>query len=381
MKIKRAASSESEVKYMHAALADFSRDGARAEYAAWLKSQGRETDARAVLSTIDVFHSLDANALDEFESESPWARMIAIPLLKTFISTALFDAVSLPPPTNLSPQQLRNWQPTRTQLVRTSNAKRLDAARAVRDMAFPWLRPALSLSFEPAESEPKLGESYLWGSPDIPEGESWPKISELSDEFGCKKELPQDHPCAFVGQIAFSDLQGTVLGHGLPTEGGFAVFKITEPIHLGIHEALVRSWNNKAPLKRHQTPQELIEDKLGDSCNCPHPPHVMILEEVLSVPWGCRGPYSEVFPNCSYDEELYDAYSSLRDACEAPSISGFGGYLRPTTGDDPSPDTDSLRFVVLHRDPDGGTVHFSVPAEDLKEGRLDRVKNVWCDWD
>ncbi len=55
MKIQRAAVSEAEVKYMHAAIADFSRDGARAEYAAWLKTQGREADANAVLATIEVF--------------------------------------------------------------------------------------------------------------------------------------------------------------------------------------------------------------------------------------------------------------------------------------------------------------------------------------
>ena len=260
MKVIRAASSEAESKYIYAALADFSRDGARAEYAAWLKAQGRKEDAQAVLATIDVFQSLDARPLEEFDSESPWARMIAIPLLTRFIEMTSYDKV--------------------------------DAVKAVRDMAFPWLRPALSLSYEPAESEPKLGASYLWGSPDIPESESWPKIRELSDCFGAKAELPQDQHCAFVGQIAFSDMQATLLGRELPTDGGFAVFKITEPTHLGIHEALVRPWNNKVPLKRHQAPQELIEDKLGDSCNVPKPPHEITMKEELSLLYASDGPYA-----------------------------------------------------------------------------------------
>ncbi len=348
MKVVRVASSEVEAKYMYAALADFSRDGARAEYAAWLKAQGRKEDAQAVLATIDVFHSLDARSLEEFDGNTPWARMIGIPLLKGFIEMTEYQKV--------------------------------DAIKAVRDMAFPRLRPALSLSYKPAESEPKLGTSYLWGLPDIPEGESWPKIRELSDCFDAKSDLPQDDHCAFVGQIAFSDMQGTLLGLELPTEGGFAVFKITEVEKLGIHEALVRPWNNKARLKRHQAPQDLIDDKLGDSTNTPQPPHEITLEEVLSLPDASDGPYAKVIPDCGYREKYSDVYSMLRDACDS-DVLGFGGYLRGTTGADPSPDTQSLRFAVMRVNPDAGVVHFSVPAADIKEGRLDRVQNVWCDWD
>lgn len=381
MKVMKAASSEAELKYLYAALADFSRNGARAEYAAWLKTQGRKEDAQAVLATIDVFHSLDASPLEEFNSETPWARMIAIPLLKEFISSTLFVAEKPAPPPNISPQQLQNWNPTRWNFVRTSDPAKIETVMAVRDLAFRWLRPALSLSYAPAEKEPELGASYLWGMPDIPEGESWPLIRELSDNFNCKNELPQERHCAFVGQIAFADMQGTLLGYELPAEGGFAVFKIHEVTHLGVCETLLRPWNNNAPLKRHKAPQDLIDDKLGDSTNAPQPPHEITLQEVLSLP-DDDGPYGKLMPDCGYGEKYHDTYSSLRDACDSDSrILGFGGYLRGTSGADPSPDAQSLRFAVLRLNSDVGIGHFSIPAADLKAGRLDRVKDVWNDWD
>jgi hypothetical protein len=85
-------------------------------------------------------------------------------------------------------------------------------------------------------------------------------------------------------------------------------------------------------------------------------------------------------PGCGHNEAYCDVYTALMDACEAGDL-GFGGYLRGTSGSDPSPDTSFLRLAILPTNPDVGIVHFAIPAEDLKQGRLDRVQYVWNDWD
>jgi hypothetical protein len=252
MKIVRASSTVEESRLLHAALADFSRDGPRAVYAKWLAAKGDTDRARALLATIKAFHTLNDDPLDELEVDPCWARMIAIPLL----------------------QVLAEARPDHG----TNDLK------ALRDMAFPRLRPALSLACTPCPAEPAIGASYLWGQPDMPEDEAWPNISALSNWSDGKPNLPQDHHAAWLGQIAFSDLRETVLGQELPQTGGFAVFSITETWKLGIVETLVRPWNNKAPLTRRPVPPDLIADKLGDGTNAPHPAHDFELEDALSLP-------------------------------------------------------------------------------------------------
>ncbi len=205
-------------------------------------------------------------------------------------------------------------------------------------------------------------------------------MAELSDWFHAKSQLPQGHHCAFIGQFAFGDMQGTVLGQELPTQGGFAMFAITEVYKLGITETLVRPWNNKGAITRRKAPHDLVEDTLGGSCNAPSPPHAIELTEVLSLPWASTEPFSHEIPGCGYRQEFSELYDSLRYVSDA-ELRGFGGYLRGTTGDDPSPDIHSIRFAVLRVTPSAGVVHFAIPAADLKEGRLDRVQYVWNDWD
>jgi hypothetical protein len=348
MKISKATSTEAESRYLYSALADFRLDGAREEYAAWLEAQGRKEYARIVRATIQAFQRLDVRPLQKLDCEPNWARMIAVPLLTTFI--------------------------------RAASDRDPIGVRRLRDLVFSRLRPALSLSYAPADSEPKRGASYLWGLPDIPDDETWPKVGEVSDWFRVKSRLPQELHCAFIGQIAFDDMQGTVLGQELPAQGGFAVFAIAEVEQLGIVETLVRPWNNKAALSRHTAPHDLIEDKLGDSTNSPQPAHEIELKEVLSLPDAGDGPFAKEIPGCKYGEEHRELYGKLLDACHA-SILGFGGYLKGTSGADPSPDIQSLRFAVLRSTPDTGVMHFSVPAADLKNGRLARVQYVWNDWD
>jgi hypothetical protein len=245
---------------------------------------------------------------------------------------------------------------------------------------FPRIRPALSLSYSPFAAEPVIGSSYLWGLPDMREGEAWPKVSELSDLFRAKEKLPQDMHAAFLGQIAFRDMRDTALAQELPSEGGFAVFGITEVYSLGIVETLVRPWDNNAVLMRRAAPSDLVEDSLGDSANSPQPAHTIELEESLSLPDAAGGPFAHKIPGCQYGGPYRDLYRHLMDACENAEL-GFGGYLRGTSGGDPSPDISYARLAVLRDTPDAGLLHFAIPHADLMTGRLDDVKYVWNDWD
>ena len=207
-----------------------------------------------------------------------------------------------------------------------------------------------------------------------------PRLANCRIGSVSRQSCHRNKTAQFIGQIAFGDMQGTVLGQELPVLGGFAVFAIIEVMKLGIVETLVRPWNNSAKLTRHRAPQDLIEDKLGDSTNGPYPAHAMELKEVLSLPDAADGPFVDEIPGCKHGEEYRELYGNLLHCCD-PGIFGFGGYLRGTSGADPSPDTQSLRFAVLRVTPDAGVIHFSVPTADLKQGRLDRVQYVWNDWD
>ena len=189
-----------------------------------------------------------------------------------------------------------------------------------------------------------------------------------------------DQHCAFLGQFSFSDFEGTVLGQELPEVGGFSIFTITEVHEFGIVETVFRPWSNQVALTRREPPLDLVDDKLGDGANVTHAVHEVTLKEVLSLPDATDGPFKSIIPNCSWGEPYYDFYSELLELCEEGML-GFGGYLRGTSGGDPSPDVNAIRIAVLRTDPDAGIVYFSIPAEDLPTGRLDRVEYVWSDWD
>lgn len=354
MEIVRATSTSEEAKLLHAALADFSPNGARERYAVWLDARGERGRASALRATMAAFAQLDIAPLVNCEGDPHWQRMAGIPLLSMFIRA-------------------------------TSKIER-NAVTTLRDQLFPRIRPALAMIYTPAESEPAIGASYLWGLPDMQPHEAWPMTGELSDWYSARAEIPQDKHCAFLAQIAFRDMQGTVLGRELPSTGGFAVFSITEATELGIVETLVRPWQCEGQLARRAAPTDLLEDRLGDGMNGPAPTHVMALREILSLPDSATGPFAQEIPGCGFNEPFDRVLSLLEDACWAAEegfdgVLAFGGYLRGTSGADPSPDAKSLRLAVFRVSPDAGLVHFAIPAEDLARGRLDRVQYVWNDWD
>lgn len=245
---------------------------------------------------------------------------------------------------------------------------------------FPWIRPSVTLGYEPCDSTPELGTSYLWGLPDLPEDQDWPRIAECSNWFSAKDQLPENQHCAFLGQFRFADLSATLLGRDLPSFGGFTIFSITETNSLGIHETIVRPWSPEKNLVRLDPPEDLLSDSLGDSCNRPNQAHTIILREAISIPDATSPPFGDLIPECKWSEQFGDLYSSLMVACKQETL-GLGGYLWGTSGDDPSPDANHVRFAVLRVTPDAGIVHFAIPKEDINNGCLKRVQYVWSDWD
>lgn len=348
MKITRVCKLPGEAAMLLPSIADFSVDGPRSNYADWLTTNGDKERANAVSATIDAYHTLTADAVTSLAGGAHWQRMLAVPLLKVFIDNA-----------QMHPR---------------------DEMETLRDLMFANLRPAVSLTYSPMQTEPAIGTSRLWGLPDLPEGEAWPKIAEVSNWYKAKEKLPLENHCAFVGQFAFEDFNGTAFGQDLPASGGFSVFAISEVNALGIVETLVKPWDNTKPLIRRAAPQDLIEDIIGDTVNTPAKAHEIELTECLSLPDATSGPYTSEIPNCGYGEPFSDLYYAVMDQCSNSGL-GFGGYLRGTSGEDPSPDTNARRFAVLRTNPDVGIVHFSIPAGDLEKGELGSVRYVWNDWD
>ncbi|MEE9328002.1 MAG: hypothetical protein V3U71_12015 [Cocleimonas sp.] len=346
MKINTACTLFAEAEQLHTAIADFSSNGSRARYADWLDKQGDTVRANTVRKTIEAYQNLDGNCLKNLSGSADWQGMLGVPLLKTFIDNM----------EGFEQEELFKF----------------------RDSVFTHLRPALSLSYSPTTQEPKVASSYLWGLPDLAEGESWPKVAEVSNWYDAKDDLPADNHCAFIGQFAFQDFSQTVLGQELPTQDGFSVFTYTDA-NLGVVETLIKPWNPNATLKRQNAPEDLIKDASGDQVNTPKKAHTIELKEVLSLPDATGGAYTSIIPNCEWGEYFYDYYYTLMSVCG--SGLGFGGYLQGTSGEDPSPDAKSLRFAVLRTDPDCGIVHFSIPSKDLKSGQLNRIAYVWNDWD
>ena len=348
MKIIKACQLPGEAALLHAAIADFSNTGPRSHYADWLAAKGDAGRAHTVRATIKAYHAIRSDELVDLSGDAAWLSMVGVPLLRAFIESA----ADYPRP----------------------------EMESFRDLVFANLRPALSLTCSAMEKDPDIGVSHMWGLPDLPEDQAWPKLAEVSNWFDAKEQLPVENHCAFLGQFSFQDLGETVFGQELPSSGGFSVFTITEVEELGIVETVIRPWDNAQSLTRREAPADVIEDKLGDQENAPAPPEEIEVTETLSLPDATDGPFANEFPKCQWGEPYHDLYSDLMELC-SPHIMGFGGYLRGTSGADPSPNTNARRFAVLPTRPDTGTVHFSIPAGDLKAGRLDRVQYVWNDWD
>jgi len=362
MEIQTTCPTAEEAALLHAALNDFSRDGARSAYADWLASAGEDARAATVRQTIEAYHSFDAAALENVAGTPAWQMMLGVPFLQAFAESEL--------------------KADRT------------AFELFRDQFFGLIRPAVLFAYaEAGEETPAVGSSYLWGQPDMPAGSEWPLVAEATNWFSAKDKLPADYPMLFVGQFNYAEFGGTVFGQSLPKRGGFSVFSICEAMEFGIVEIVLRSWPDASVLVRREAPK-LAEDTLGDSSNLPQPCHRIVAREILSLP-DADGPMGQtVAGSWSSDQKIF--YEDLWFICEDvrnafqqsldfemdETVSlGLGGYLTATSGEDPSPNADSLRFAVLRTNPDCNIAHFAIPQADFPSGNLERVAYVWNDWD
>ena len=340
------AGSPEEAQLIGVSISNFTSDGPRQTYSDWLSKRGETDKANRVLASLEAYETGHAQALGDVSLDDSWSRLMGLPLLRVLIE-------------------------------QTADREMFDYLKV---LIFPWLKPALSLDYRPMESEPPVGSSYLWGQPDLEEGVDWALVSELPTEFGGFEAQHQTHPCAFIGQIAWRDFKETVFGQDVPEAGGLSIFAFTETLELGIMEAVIRPWSPESRLSRRAVPQALVDDIHGDGANELHAPHRLRLTEVLSLPDAHDGPFQALFPDCGWNEKYGEIYEALVEAC-GESCLGFGGYLRGTSGGDPSPDTHWRRVAVMRTTPDCGVLHFALPQTDIKTGRLDDVRYVWMDWD
>ncbi|MEL7188013.1 MAG: hypothetical protein AAGK17_00555 [Pseudomonadota bacterium] len=351
---------QGESRLLNEAIADFSENGARREYASWLLENGETHRANAVLATIEAYQSLDPKVLSPWMAPNLFQRLRSRPLnesWKNLVGLPLLQA-----------------------LCERSAAFNHKDISEFKEALFSALAPSLALDYTAASTDPPIGTSRLWGEPDLPEGFDWPTIAQTSNWSDCRDDLPQDHPCSFVGLFAFQDFSETVLGQRLPEHGGFLIFSIDEVHEVGIREGVALPWLNQAPLIRTTTPQELVNDKLGDGVNAPQPIHDIIMTERLSLPDASYGPFSDQIRGCKWGEPFFDLYQILQSASQR-SIFGMGGYLHGTTGSDRSPDENHRRLITMRTHPDVGTLHFAIPACAMHEGNIDEAQCVWLDWD
>lgn len=338
--------SPEEAGFIRRCIVDFTKNGPRDSYAIWLRQNG--DDEKAAILEVSV-HAYQDGLIEPFEAlplDTSWSRMLGLPLLRTLI------------------QQTGGGQ----------NYHRL------KTLILPHLKPAVAFTYSPMEGVPDIGTSYLWGHPDLAPSDAWPVIADCSDSFGGLAGLPQDFPCAFIGQIGWRDLGKTICGQDLPRHGGVSVFAFTEVNELGIMETVIRPWDTDGPLARRAPPDALNNDPHGEGANGPFQPHTIQITEVLSLPDPTDGPFEEILPGFKWGNPDNDLYFALREACGDNEL-GVGGYLAGTSGGDPSPGIDWRRLLVTRVTPDCGVIHLGIPSSDLTMGRLDAAQYVWMDWD
>lgn len=340
------ANSQDEAKLIYSCVSDFSDGGPRKIYRDWLSEKGHGEKAAIVDASIQAYGDGKIGSLKNLPLDTSWSRLLGIPVLRTLIEQSPGD------------QEFHR----------------------LKTLILPNLKPALSMDYTVIQDAPAVGSTYLWGSPDLSPEAHWPILSECSDAFGGFEGLLQDIPCSFVGQFAWRDLAPFVLGQDVPETGGVSVFAFTEVNELGIMESVTRVWDPEGPLRRRTVPDGYASDLHGDGANGPFPAHAVQFTEVLSLPDATDEPFASLLPGFGWGEPGNDLYYALQTACGENSH-GLGGYLKGTSGGDPSPDTDWLRLCVLRVTPDCGVLHFGIPAADLPAGKLERVRYVWMDWD
>lgn len=158
------------------------------------------------------------------------------------------------------------------------------------------------------------------------------------------------------------------------------MFTNIETEGLGTFSICVRYFPGVGQLERFIPPSNLRED------NLPVVAREMLLTERLSLPDYAHSVWEaelglDGFGEIGFKKIGFEIYRAASASLKGDDQIGFFGYLPGTTGDDPTPDRDHVRFASLRISEDAGIAHLAIHKDDLKSLDLRSLKYVWLDWD
>ncbi|MCF6275554.1 MAG: DUF1963 domain-containing protein [Robiginitomaculum sp.] len=344
MQINKAAMRIGELPHLRSYLDNILDTENRQTYIKWLAKQGDETRASFLADLCrsfehwGKFHYLNSQGVPKF-----WTDIIGMPQLSALRASS----------STLSPTEISE----------------------IRDHIFKWARPALEFEYSMMGEEPLIGSSYFWGTPDLEKSVPWPTLGDCLhwDEI---PELDKDLPCAFIGQINLADLKGTLIEDDFPSRGLLSFFAHSETCNWGVISVKVIYTKNTQNLERRLPPAPIPKNH----DNMAFPPHKIYAREILTFPETHDSPWEEEFPHTGYSGKYYDSYEAMRTANKS-GIVGMMGYPQATSGGDPSPDQNHVRFINIRVTPDAACLHLAISKDDLKAGKLEKIQYVWIDFD
>ena len=349
MNLECAANSPEELRLLRDVVADLASNSPKDTYANWLESQGDLVRAKFMRDYANAYHALDLMLMPDLNLvPALWGRIVGATVLKSML-----EFIN---PTNR--QQLR-------ELV---------------DRIFCMVRPSLSLRYDERNDAdptyvPPIGGSFLFGYPDMPIGSAWPTFSDCLTFTVGDWDFPGDDPCCFIGQLNLSDIAGAVVANRLPSSGLLSFFANIETEEYGTFSICVKRTSLPTELFRKTPPSNTRAD------NQPITVRRLTLTEQLSLPDYTDSPRET---QLGLDEFGDLGFRMYKKACAAGCTDwhlGFFGHLHGTTGSDPSPDCEHLRFASIRVSADAGIAHLAIRESDLEECRTEALKYVWLDWD
>ena len=340
-----ASSLPGEQLHLQELVKDLCSQGRRSSYADWLVAQG-DHERAGFLRQLDVVHqTMDGADMPDLESVSlEWARMVGAASLSELLREGPYM-----PAVTLEKSQLA-----------TS-----------RDRMFDLARPAVNIEWELADGDDDVGNSRLWGEPDLPEDMPWPTLGTCLRPFEWDSDLSA--PCAFMGQLNLTDFKESIVFGELPDEGILSFFSHIAR-NVGALSVAIRFIADPAGIRRRAAPSNLDED------NQRFPAHRIVLSEALAFPH-YDGPWEDDLMLSDEDKGVDDgAYHCMLKGGGAALI-GFLGYLQGTTGADPTPDKSIRKLACLRVTPELGIVHLALSDKELAKGNWAAFTYPWCDFD
>jgi hypothetical protein len=349
MNLECAAHSPEELRFLRDVVADLAGTSPKYTYANWLESQGDLARAKFMRDYANAYSALDSMLMPDLNLvPALWSRIVGATVLKSML-----------------------------EYITPTNREQL---RVLVDRIFGLVRPTLSLCYDEQNDadrtyNPPIGRSFLFGYPDLPTGTAWPTFSDCLTFTVGDWEFPGDDPCRFIGQLNLSDIAGAVVADRLPSSGLLSFFANIETEEYGTFSICVKHTSLPTELFRAKPPSNTRAD------NLPVTPRKLTLTEQLSLPDYADSPWEN---RLRIDEFGDLGVRIYKKACAAGCTDwhlGFFGHLHGTTGSDPSPDCEHLRFASIRVSADAGIAHLAIRESDLRECRTVALKYVWLDWD